>query len=307
MRAAPINPSDLGFIQGIYGTRRPTRLPVVAGLEGTGTVHELGPDAPQELLGKQVALYLNPQTDWERFHGCWAEYLPVKVEQLVPLHEGTDYMLGACACVNPLAALGFMDIIKKSKTRSVIHTAAASALGKILVNLARDAQIDVINVVRSKKEFCMMENLREQHILDFTQPDFEARLADKVKQLNPLVAFNAVANDLAAKVLKALPENGTMYQYSNIGLKPMGDLLSEEFLFKNRSIRGFWILRYLPGLKPNELAEMKQKIADDLEPGGKHWFSAPIQAEFSLEKYEEARKAYVKNMTKGKVLLQMSI
>lgn len=36
MAAAPINPSDLGFLNGSYGFRKP--FPIVPGLEGSGTV-----------------------------------------------------------------------------------------------------------------------------------------------------------------------------------------------------------------------------------------------------------------------------
>jgi len=36
MRAAPINPSDMMFVQGLYGFTKPA--PVVAGFEGAGVV-----------------------------------------------------------------------------------------------------------------------------------------------------------------------------------------------------------------------------------------------------------------------------
>src|SRR5215468_4564735 len=38
--ASPINPSDLMFIQGLYGFKKP--LPAVPGFEGSGTVVEAG-------------------------------------------------------------------------------------------------------------------------------------------------------------------------------------------------------------------------------------------------------------------------
>ncbi len=106
--------------------------------------------------------------------------------------------------------------------------------------------------------------------------------------------------------MKAMPENGTIYQYSNIAMKPLGDFFSEEFLFQNKTMRGFWVSRYLPGLPDEDAAAIKQAVADDIAPEGKHFFTTTIQGEYPLEKYEEARKQYVKNMTKGKVLLRQS-
>ena len=61
MIASPINPSDLGFIHGVYGTKRPMTFPVVPGLEGTGIIHELGADVPKDILGRKVGFFLNSQ------------------------------------------------------------------------------------------------------------------------------------------------------------------------------------------------------------------------------------------------------
>ena len=61
VKASPINPSDLGFIHGVYGSTRPTTFPVVAGLEGTGTITELGSGVDKRLLGKDVSFFLDSQ------------------------------------------------------------------------------------------------------------------------------------------------------------------------------------------------------------------------------------------------------
>ncbi len=54
MAATPINPSDLGFLQGSYGFQNP--FPVVPGFEGSGTVVAAGPGLlPRLLLGRRVA------------------------------------------------------------------------------------------------------------------------------------------------------------------------------------------------------------------------------------------------------------
>jgi NADPH:quinone reductase-like Zn-dependent oxidoreductase len=48
--AAPINPSDLGFLAGTYTVKR--TLPVVPGFEGSGTVVAAGPGLMPRLLGR---------------------------------------------------------------------------------------------------------------------------------------------------------------------------------------------------------------------------------------------------------------
>src|SRR5262245_548995 len=51
MSAAPINPGDFLFMRGEYGVKKP--LPVVPGLEGSGTVIAAGSGlVPRWLIGK---------------------------------------------------------------------------------------------------------------------------------------------------------------------------------------------------------------------------------------------------------------
>ena len=120
-----------------------------------------------------------------------------------------------------------------------------------------------------------------------------------------MVTFNALGYELAGKVFKAMPEESILYQYSNIGLKPLGEFFSEEFLFKQKTYRGFWVSKYLDTLNNAEVQKMKEFIAEDMAPNGKHIFAPTVQAEYPLEKYDEARRLYVKNMNKGKVLLKI--
>src|SRR5262245_65864843 len=67
--ASPINPSDLTFIQGLYGFKK--SLPAVPGFEGSGTVVEGGPGLlPRFLKGKRVAC---AAADPKISGGMWAE------------------------------------------------------------------------------------------------------------------------------------------------------------------------------------------------------------------------------------------
>ena len=77
MLAAPINPSDLMFIQGIYG-RKP-ELPATAGFEGAGIVEEAGPGLLGRMrVGKRVAVLHGRG-------GTWQEHAIVPSRQVVPV------------------------------------------------------------------------------------------------------------------------------------------------------------------------------------------------------------------------------
>jgi NADPH2:quinone reductase len=81
--ASPINPSDLMFIRGLYGFKKP--LPAIPGFEGSGTVVEAGSGMmPRFLKGRRVAC---AAADPNIAGGMWAEYLVTSAQLCVPLSK----------------------------------------------------------------------------------------------------------------------------------------------------------------------------------------------------------------------------
>ena len=50
--------------------------------------------------------------------------------------------------VNPLTVIGFLDIARQMGVKTIIHTAAASSLGRMLNRFFANENINVINIVR---------------------------------------------------------------------------------------------------------------------------------------------------------------
>lgn len=89
IEAAPCNPSDILFIQGLYGINK--RLPTVPGWEGAGTVVASGGGVYANWLkGKRVACGSQADTD-----GTWAEYFTAPAKSCVPLRKTTSFEQGA--------------------------------------------------------------------------------------------------------------------------------------------------------------------------------------------------------------------
>ena len=116
--ASPINPSDLMFIRGLYGFKKP--LPVIPGFEGSGTVVEAGSGMlPRFLKGRRVAC---AAADPNIAGGMWAEYLVTSAQLCVPLSKQVDMEQGATMLVNPLTAWALMEevcLVKTSCTRKI--------------------------------------------------------------------------------------------------------------------------------------------------------------------------------------------
>jgi NADPH:quinone reductase-like Zn-dependent oxidoreductase len=144
MAAAPINPSDLGFLKGSYGFQKP--FPIVPGLEGSGTVCAVGPGVfPRLLMGRRVACSAPPG-------GTWAEYLVTSAKTCFPLLQNLSLEQGSTLIVNPMTALAFFDIAKQGKHAAIVSNAAASALGRMILRLGQINHVPIIHIVRRQEQ-----------------------------------------------------------------------------------------------------------------------------------------------------------
>ena len=99
--------------------------PMPVGNEGAGVVVSAGSSpAAQALLGKTVAMLGG---------AMYAQYRTIKAANCLPLPEGTTPAEGASCFVNPLTALGMVETMRREGHRALVHTAAASNLGQMLI------------------------------------------------------------------------------------------------------------------------------------------------------------------------------
>src|SRR5689334_5778642 len=92
IKVRPINPSDLFVIRGLYGTL--PQLPATPGLEGMGTIEEIGEGVQGFTVG-QRCIPLGAS-------GTWQEYLVVKAQQVMPIPDSISDETAAQFVVNPL-------------------------------------------------------------------------------------------------------------------------------------------------------------------------------------------------------------
>jgi NADPH:quinone reductase len=144
MRASPVNPSDLLVVRGQYG-RLPT-LPATPGFEGVGVVDAVGGGLLARLRGlkpgRRVAV-LNGSG------GNWQESVMISARSAVPVPDDLPDEQVASFFVNPATALVMTRYVLQVPTGAwLLQTAAASALGRMVIRLGRHFGFRTINVVR---------------------------------------------------------------------------------------------------------------------------------------------------------------
>ena len=292
MAAAPINPSDLGFIAGGYRSQKP--VPVVPGFEGSGRVVASGGGLlPRLWLGRRVACAAS-----NRHGGTWAEYIVTSASQCVPLLADIPTELGAMMLVNPLTVLAMFDLAQKGGHQALVNTAAASNLGRMILRLGITRRIPVIHIVRRAEQVALLRSLGGELILDSSEPDFPARLAELSRQKHASLLLDAIGGEMTGQLLAAGPPGCTVLVYGLLSEKAA--CFDPRLLFnEDKHLGGFYLPTWQAqhGILTIVLAarRVQQMLKAELQP--------VVQKKLPLAEAPQGLALYTSHMTSGKVLL----
>jgi len=256
MIAAPINPSDLGMLgmvarcgnDGVVAGESPSTVAAplpeaVAGMfagkthlpcgsEGTGVVVAAGASAEaQALIGKNVA---------GTFGGTYAQYAKTTYDHemfsVVPDGSGPE---AAALFVNPLTVVGFVHTMREEGHKAIVHTAAASQLGRMLVKHCKEEGIKLVNIVRKEEGVATLKALGAEFVVNSSAPTFKEDLLAAVMATEATIAFDATGGGtLAMDILGAFeaslrklypdtvqgwygpPQNRAVYKYGGLDKRP---------------------------------------------------------------------------------------
>lgn len=290
--ASPVNPSDLMFLRGLYGQKK--SLPVVPGFEASGEVVAAGGGLlARYLSGKRVACAAPFDGD-----GTWAEYMLTQASLCIPLLKRTDTEQAASLIVNPFSAWALLEEARRAGARAVTQTAAAGALGRMIVKLAKRRGLPLVNIVRRAEQVELLRREGAEHVLDNNAPDFDERLRLLCRELDVRIAFDAVAGQMTGQLLRAMSKGGRVIVYG--ALSQEGCTVDpRSLIFEGKSVEGFWLsdwLRSRSTLSTISTARKVQKmLASELK--------TEVRARLPLDKAAEGLRHYAQEMTGGKVLL----
>lgn len=220
IEASPLNPSDLGLLFGpadmttakASGTadapvvtadvpapllrgisaRLDQSLPV--GNEGAGVVVAAGDSEPaRALMGRTVSVIGG---------AMYSEYRTLTTGQCQPLPEGTTPAQGASWFVNPLTALGMVETLRREGHSALVHTAAASNLGQMLVKICNEDGVPLVNIVRRPEQEELLRSLGAHHVVSSSARTFPEDLTAALVETNATLAFDAIGGGpLAGQIL----------------------------------------------------------------------------------------------------------
>jgi NADPH2:quinone reductase len=333
IEAAPINPSDLGLLVagadmsnattagtperpvvtaplgagalGLLSARIDESLPV--GNEGAGAVVAAGSSpAAQALLGKTVGVAGG---------AMYTQYRVVDAAGCLVLPDGATAKDGASSFVNPLTALGMVETMRRERHSALVHTAAASNLGQMLVKLCMKDGIPLVNIVRKPEQEELLRSLGAVHVCSTASPTFSTDLVEALKATSATLAFDATGGGtLTSEILNGMEEaaSSTAAAYSRYGstvhkqVYIYGGLdTGPTILTRNFGMAwglGGWLLTpFLQGAGAETIGRLRARVAAELTTT----FASTYTREVSLAGMltPDAFNGYVKRATGEKFLV----
>ena len=332
IEASPINPSDLGLLIGpadvssmsvsgegenavvtmdipegllrMLETRLDQSLPV--GNEGGGVVVKAGHKDLEDLVGKTVGVAGG---------SMYSQYRCVNAASCFVMHEGVTSAESASCFVNPLTALGMVETMRLENHSALVHTAAASNLGQMLIKICLDEDVPLVNIVRKEEHVDMLNSLGAKFVCNSSKDTFMQDLVKALVETGATIGFDATGGGkLSGQILTAMEvaANQTATEYNRYGSNTFKQVyiyggLDRSPTTLNRAFGftwglGGWLLTpFIGRIGPERFEELKQKVADEI----KTTFASHYTKEISLEEVlqPENINVYSKQATGEKYLV----
>ena len=335
VEASPINPSDLGLLISFAadldslnvsgsGDETVAKMKIHPGLmkamtprldqsmkvgnEGGGVIEDAGADAKQ-LIGKTVGVAGG---------AMYSQYRCVPASSCLVMDDSTTSAEAASSFVNPLTVLGFIETMKLENHSAILHTAAASNLGQMLVKVCKDDSVPLVNIVRKSEQVDLLKNLGAEHVCNTSEPDFMDSLVNALVATGATLGFDATGGGnegkLAGQILSAMEiaANKTAKEYSRYGSDTFKQVyiyggLDQSPTILNRSFGmqwalGGWLLTPMIGkIGMERFQQMRERVAKEIKTTFASHYTQEISFEEMLQ--PETIKAYAKQATGEKYLV----
>ena len=333
--ASPINPSDLALLTTFGGDLSNINIsgsgddtvasmkvhPAVmrsmksridksmpAGNEGAGVVVDAGVNA-KDLIGKTVGLAGG---------SMYAQYKCAPAINCLVMEDGTSPTEAASSFVNPLTALSFVETMKMENHSAIVHTAAASNLGQILIKICQSDGIPLVNIVRKEEQVKLLKNIGAEYVCNTSDPDFMENLINALVETGATLGFDATGGgndgELPGQILTAMEvaANKNSEKYSRYGSDAYKQVYIYGGLDRSPTILtrsygmswglGGWLLTPMLGkIGMEKVQEMRTRIAKEI----KTTFASKYAKEISFNEMlqPEVMNSYSKQSTGNKFLV----
>lgn len=333
--AAPINPSDLGLMFGaadLTSVREAERdgqpavildVPQAAmramaprvgqwmavGNEGSGRVVAVGQgEAAAALMDQRVGMFGG---EMYAGHRC----LPAA--QCLAFPNTISAEQAASCFVNPMTALGFMETRDMEGQKAMVHTAAASNLGQMLLRLCQADDVPLVNIVRSSEQVELLRSMGAEWVLNSQDESFMKQLIEALVATGATLAFDAIgggrgvnriltAMEIAAAQTGPWSRYGSeqakqAYIYGQLDLGPTELTRGYGWVW---SVSGWLLTPFMNRAGADRVARMRDRVVKEIDSTFMSHYSSRISLQQAMT--VDAVLEYGARKTGQKTLLEMN-
>jgi trans-2-enoyl-CoA reductase len=286
--AFPINPADVSFCRGTYRLR-PT-LPATPGAECVGRVTAVGPGVTHVKPGDLV---INLQRE------NWSQRRRVRADDVIAIPPGMDLHQAAMLRINPPTALLLLtDIVALKPGDWIVQNVANSAVGRLVIRLARARGVRTVNVVRRQALFAELTALgADACVVD--GPDLGEAVRRQADGAPVRLGLDAVSGRATARLSACLSDGGVVCNYGSMsGEDPV---MSRGALTSGgQRLVGFILGR---GLATRSLEQVRALYADLGRQVLDGTLTAPVEKVYPIEDIKAALAHAQRGERSGKILV----
>jgi NADPH2:quinone reductase len=201
---------------------------------------------------------------------------------------------------------------------ALVHTAAASNLGQMLVKICKDEGIPLVNIVRKSDQVELLKNLGAKYVCNTSDDNFMDTLVSALIETGATLGFDATGGgnngELPGQILSAMEiaANKTAKEYSRYGSDTYKQVYIYGGLDQSPTVLkraygmswglGGWLLTPMIGrIGMEKFGQMRMRVSKEI----KTTFASSYAKEISFEEMlqPEIIKSYVKQATGKKYLV----
>jgi NADPH:quinone reductase len=292
---AGINFIDVYMRSGHYARSHTyqTPLPMTIGMEGGGTVVELGNVVTDLKVGDRVSYCI--------VRGSYAEYASVPAWRLVKVPDAVPLPVATALMLQGFTAhyLSHSAFTLGSAHTCLVH-AGAGGVGQLLIQLAKLRGATVITTVGNREKAEIVKQHGADHVILYRETDFQDGVMKITGGKGVDVVYDAVGKDTIHKSIRSLRKRGLCVNYGGAS----GLVQSIEPLELAEAGSVFFTRPHLADYIPTA-EEIRIRARDLFDAYAAKKLAVTIDKEFPLAEATAAHRYLEGRGTRGKLLLKV--
>lgn len=286
--AFPINPADVSMCKGTYRLKPP--LPATPGAECIGRVTAVGAGVSHVQPGDPV---INLQRE------NWTQKRRVKANEVIAVPPGVDLRQGAMLRINPPTALLLLtDVVDLKPGDWVIQNAANSAVGRLVIGLARAGGVKTMNVVRRDSLFGELQALGADACA-VDGPNLAEAVQAQTADASIRLGLDAVSGRATARLSACVTDGGVVCNYGSMtGEDPV--MSRTALISGGQTLVGFILGRALGTRSLEQIRAIYADLGQQILSGT---LSAPVEKVYPIEEIKAALTHAQRGERSGKILV----